>query len=115
MPIIKSTDLVDGQDVTIYVEVDEDSSSTSPYEDLRDASQVISAVRDVFGEGLELVRSCATRVVDKIQQIDEATKPDEFQVQLAIKLGTEVGAILAKMGSEAQMQVTMKWMRKDKE
>ena len=36
---------------------------------------------------------------------------EPYQVQLAIKLNSEVGAFLAKIGGEAQMQVTMKWIR----
>ena len=40
-------------------------------------------------------------------------KPNEFEVQLAIKLNSEVGAALTKFGAEAQMQVTMKWTLKE--
>ena len=36
-----------------------------------------------------------------------------MSVQLAIKLDTEVGALLAKIGTEAQMQVTLEWKNKD--
>jgi hypothetical protein len=110
MPIMKSTTVIDNQEVTIFIEVDDVPVGTNPYEDLRDMSQVISTVRDVFGEGMELARNCAIRAVDGINKIDTAIRPSEFEIQFAIKLNTEVGAILARMGSEAQIQVTMKWV-----
>jgi hypothetical protein len=46
--------------------------------------------------------------------MDDEVKPNEFEVQLAIKLNSEVGAALTKLGGEAQMQVTMKWTLKEK-
>ncbi len=40
-------------------------------------------------------------------------RPSEFEVQLAIKLDSQVGAILAKASAEAQLQVTMKWVKSE--
>lgn len=118
MPIIKDSQVINGQEVTIHIQVDEPlQPAQSPFEDLRDgtggADRVINAVRDLFGDAMELVHSCAIRVVNTIQTIDRSVRPDEFEVQMAIQLNTEVGAILAKMGNEAQLQVTMRWTHKD--
>lgn len=62
---------------------------------------------------MELAHSCAIRVVDTMQKIDKTIRPHEFEVQMAIQLNTEVGAVLAKMGSAAQLLVTMRWTHKD--
>ncbi|NEQ66210.1 MAG: hypothetical protein F6K21_12040 [Symploca sp. SIO2D2] len=119
MPIIKSTSEVDGEQVDIYIEVDQEpevSDSDNPYQDTREniAQKSIKEVGNVFGEGLALSRKCAAQVVNSVNQMNETVKPNEFEVQLAIKLSTEAGAILTKFGGEAQMQVTMKWKLKEK-
>jgi hypothetical protein len=114
MPILKNTQNVNGNDITIYLESDRAFPQESHYDDLRvDAGKVIDAARDVFGDGLELAHSCAARVVESMKNIDKTIRPKEFEVQLSIKLDSEVGAVIAKLGAEAQMQVTMKWVQKD--
>jgi len=119
VPIIKSTSEVEGEQIDIYIEVDEEPEvldSDNPYQDVREsiAKKAIKAVGNVFGDGLALSRRCAREVIHSVNQMDDEVKPNEFEVQLAIKLNTEVGAALTKLGGEAQMQVTMKWTLKEK-
>ena len=119
MPIIKSTSEVEGEQIDIYIEVDEEPQvpdSENPYQDVREsiAKKAIKAVGNVFGDGLALSRRCAREVIHSVNQMDDEVKPNEFEVQLAIKLNSEVGAALTKLGGEAQMQVTMKWTLKEK-
>jgi hypothetical protein len=119
VPIIKSTSEVEGEQIDIYIEVDEEPQvpdSENPYQDVREsiAKKAIKAVGNVFGDGLALSRRCAREVSHSVNQMDDEVKPNEFEVQLAIKLNTEVGAALTKFGGEAQMQVTMKWTLKEK-
>lgn len=110
MPIIKSTSEVDGQPVDIYIEVDKVPDAY--YKDTLGNRQ-IQAVGDVFGDGLALSRQCAGQVFRSVNQLSDAVKPNEFEVQLAIKLSAEGGVpTLTKFGAEAQMQVTMKWTLK---
>ena len=114
MPVIKNDHVIDGETVTIYIEMDQAPTPASPYGDMRGpADKVIAAARDVFGDGLQLANSCAQRVVHAVKEMNNAVRPDEYKVQLAIKLDADVGAVLARFGSEAQMQVTMKWVRKE--
>ena len=119
MPIIKSTSEVEGEQIDIYIEVDEEPEvpdSDNPYQDVREslAKKAIKAVGNLFGDGLALSRRCAREVIRSVNQMDDEVKPNEFEVQLAIKLNSEVGAALTKFGGEAQMQVTMKWTLKEK-
>jgi Trypsin-co-occurring domain 1 len=113
MPIVESINIIDGEEVTIFVEVDNIPTVKSPYENVRsgDTTAVVAAVRDVFGEAMKLTRNCARRVVESIKQMDEATRPEEFEVKLSIKLDSEVGAVIAKASAGAQVEVTMKWMK----
>jgi hypothetical protein len=47
--------------------------------------------------------------MDSVSQMSDSIKPNEFEVQLAIKFDSEMGAFIAKASAGAQMQVTMKW------
>ncbi len=112
MPIVKDETVINGEDVTIYIEVDNLPPTKSPYDNTRSgeaAEKVLADVGDVFGEAMKLTRNCAKRVVDSIKQMDEAIRPEEFEVKLAVKLDSQVGAVIAKASAGAQMEVTLKW------
>jgi Trypsin-co-occurring domain 1 len=111
MPIIESKNVVDGEEVAIYIEVDNLPAAKSPYDNVRsgEASRVIAAAGDVFGEAMKLTQNCAKRVAHSVKQMDEAVRPEELEVKLAIKLDSEVGAVIAKASTGAQIEVTMKW------
>ena len=123
MPVIEST-VKDskGTVATIYIEVDDPhaiitpnpftQTRSNPFEDTRDGEQVVT---DVFNKGMELIRNCAEQIVTTVHKVDQTARPSEFEVQLSIKLDSQVGAILAKTSAEAQLQVTLKWVKKDKE
>jgi hypothetical protein len=113
MPIVRSSEEAEGESVSILVEVDHPPVQPGVYGDVRGggAEKVIEGAQDVFGKGLQLARTCAVQVVENVRKVREDERPDEFQVQLAIKLDAEVGAILTKASAGAQMQVTMTWRR----
>jgi hypothetical protein len=113
MQVYESTELVDGQEITIAIEVDKLPGPEGPYRDLRDGSKSLSAVRDLFGDAMSLAQNSAARVTASMRQMNDAVKPDQFELQLAIKLDTEVGAIIAKSSAGAQLQVKMTWKRKE--
>ena len=117
MPIIKSTQVIDDQEVSIYIEVDhEPKSQASSGAVMRGgrsgtaaAKRVIESAEDLFGDGLKLAENCAAKVVDSIDSMNEKIRPEQVEVQLAIKLDSEVGAVLVKASAGAQMQITLKW------
>lgn len=119
MLVIQNTQKVNGQEVTIYITVDDVPQTQSIYEDLREsipervARKVIKVAHDVFGEGLQLASNCAVRVVESIRDMDEAVRPDEYEVQFGIQLSGEGGASIVKAATEAQLQVSMKWVKKE--
>ena len=73
------------------------------------AEKVIEIARDVYGDGLDLARRCAEQAANRFKDIGQGLKPDEVELQLAIKLDAVLGAMLVKMGAEAQLQVTFRW------
>jgi len=116
MPVLKQTlQGSDGEQI-IYIEVDT-PQAPNPYTEgdiLRwQGSQVVDAARDIFGSGMDLISTCAEQVFRAVQKVDQVLRPTDFEVQLSIKLDSEVGAILAKASAEAQLQVTMKWSKKE--
>ncbi len=97
---------------TIQVEVDGvPDSGGAVYREARGGAgrRVIRATHDLFGEGLALARACAARVAGTLDEIARESGPDELTLQLAIKLDSEVGAVVAKASAGAQLQVTIKW------
>lgn len=73
------------------------------------AARVMEIARDVYGDGLDLARRCAEQAATRFQGIAESARPDEIEVQLAIKLDASLGAILVQSAAEAQLQVTFRW------
>lgn len=113
MPIVQDVQHIDGEEVIIRIEVDTEPAPESVYSDLRgpSAEEVVTKVENLFGQGLVLVHNCAASTVHGITAMNEIIRPDEFEIQFAVKLDAEAGAVLTKAGAEAQMQVTMKWDR----
>jgi hypothetical protein len=117
MPIIKSKQVIDDQEVYIYIEVDHEPKRQAPKRGAMRgggsgkaaAKRVIETAEDLFGDGLELAKNCAAKVVDSIDSMNEKIRPEQVEVQLAIKLDSEVGAVLVKASAGAQMQITLKW------
>jgi hypothetical protein len=121
MPVVKNEHTVNGQPITILIDVHEPQTDESVEQDVssgvlgipQPAEHILQTARDIFGEGLQLAQHCATRVVSSFNDMPDAVRPDEYEVQLAIRLDTELGAVLAKMGTEAQLQVSLRWTRSE--
>jgi len=111
MTIVRDTKIIDGQTIEIHIEVDDVDIQSDPYatQHHRDGNQILEKTNNLFGKGLALARDCAGVVFQTIQDMDTAIRPSEFEIQLAIKLNAETGAIITKLGAEAQLQVKMLW------
>lgn len=101
----------------IYIRVDDRPASgdgvAGVYEGVdtrgNPAARVMEIARDVYGDGLDLARRCAEQAATRFQGIAEGARPDEIEVQLAIKLDASLGAVLVQSSAEAQLQVTFRW------
>jgi hypothetical protein len=116
MAIVGSAERVGDKEVLVLVEVDDlpQGASADDWGETRGdrLKRVIDATRDVFGDGLELARDCALRAADTFDRTMQGDhRPDAFELQLALKLDAEAGAVLTKVGAGAQVQVTLKWNR----
>jgi len=117
MPVIKTDHKMGDEVITINIEVDkvpdENVEGEWNYGNQRGpGDKIVSVAQDMFNDGLQLARNCATAAVTGLKEMNQTVCPDEFGINISIKLDSQFGAVLAKIGSEAQMQVSMKWTRK---
>jgi hypothetical protein len=64
---------------------------------------------------MELIQTCSQQVATTINGLPPWVRPSGCEFQFAIKINGEYGAVLAKVGAEAQFQVTLKWESKDEQ
>jgi hypothetical protein len=108
----------EGADGPVPVEVDAEVSASAGDgldlvfgdEETRDGAgqRVVRVAHDVYTEGLDLARRCAAQAVRRFGELEESLRPDEIELQLAIKLDAGV-ATLVRSGAEAQLQITLRW------
>jgi hypothetical protein len=108
----------DGVDGPIPIEVETDLRPAAQDgldlvygdEETRDgaAQRVVQVARDAYTDALDLARRCAAQAVRRFGELGEDVRPDEIEMQLAIKVDAGVVA-LVKSGAEAQLQVTFRW------
>lgn len=115
MQIAGTTERVGDRDVTILVEVDGDEPAGATAADWGGESRadrmdrVIDTARDVFGDGLALARDCAVRAAHTFDDSMAQHRPDAVELQIALRLDAEAGAVITKVGAGAQLQVKLKW------
>ncbi|MEU4654503.1 CU044_2847 family protein [Streptomyces sp. NPDC023723] len=76
-------------------------------EETRDGAgaRVVRVARDVCTDGLDLARRCAAQAVRRFGELEAAARPDEIEMQLAIKIDAGV-ATLVRRGAEARLEIT---------
>ena len=94
--------------ITILIEVDE-SADEDGWASRGDTLKTITT--DAFSKGMELVRACAEQVAATVSAVSEKARPSQVEVELAIKLSAEAGAMIAKSAGEAQLKVKLQWTR----
>ncbi|MFB4300100.1 CU044_2847 family protein [Actinomadura sp. NTSP31] len=72
------------------------------------AEKVIKLSRPLFAEALDLVESCAEAMHARLEAMTDA-RPDELEMQLAVKLDAKAGAKIVELAGGAQLQVVMRW------
>lgn len=72
------------------------------------ARRVLSGAGDLYGDGLDLARRCATRAMRRLGDLGDGMRPDEIELQVGITFEAGMAAVV-KAGAEAQIQVTFRW------
>ena len=74
--------------------------------------KVVKLARPLFAEALDLVGACADQVAHKLEQMPQDKRPDEMELQFAVRLDARIGASIAGADAGAQLQVSLKWNAK---
>jgi hypothetical protein len=115
MAIVTSS-AADDRGTPVYIEVDTAPSSDGLGEIYGEvgtrahpAARVMDAGRDIYADGLRLARTLAAQAASRLGDLGDGLGPDEVELQLAIRLDAELGAVLVRSRAEAQLQVTFRW------
>ena len=96
----------------IAVEVDEEvaraaGASKGSVPLTKDGGDVLARSPVDFADALKTLKAYAGTVEDLIKGLNFV--PREVSVQVGLKLKGEAGFIIAKAGTEAEMQISLKW------
>lgn len=101
-----------GTEDPIYIEVAAAPAGNGDWDDdtrANPAEKAVAVARDLLGDGVQLARACAQRFTDGLKDLGKGVSPDEVELQLGITLDAELGAVLAKTKTSAQLQITLRW------
>ncbi|MFJ2703131.1 CU044_2847 family protein [Streptomyces sp. NPDC087428] len=86
-----------------------DVDSLYDREETRDAARrALGAAGDLYGDGLDLARRCASQAMRRLGDLGQGLRPDEIELQVGITFEAGMAAVV-KAGAEAQIQVTFRW------
>ncbi|MBY8846055.1 CU044_2847 family protein [Streptomyces sp. SP2-10] len=75
--------------------------------------KVVQLARPLFSEALDLIGSCAEEVHSRFSAMPQERKPQELEMQFAVKLDATVGAKIVEATAGAQFQVVLRWKAED--
>ena len=67
--------------------------------------------REALDDALKTMRKMAKKSVKAIREIHVTERPNTISIAFGLKLSAEGGAVIAKAGVEAAINVTMTWQR----
>jgi len=72
-----------------------------------DATDVIEKSAEALDKAMDTIHHMAERVTTTIKELAES--PSEVQVEFGVKFDAAAGAVIAKLGAEASLTVSLKW------
>ena len=77
--------------------------------------QLINVSRIALNNAMVSVHGMARRVISAMKSINYLDRPDAVEVKFGLKLTTDANAFVVNAGTEAQVEVTIKWEKKIEE
>ena len=71
--------------------------------------KVIQKAKEYFDDKMSQIKAFASSVAKTIENIDG--KPNEVEVEFAVKFGAEAGVIISSISSEANITIKLKWIK----
>jgi len=102
---------VEDDDDVILVEFEDESGLQSVSDD---PNELLEKSKMAIERSMQTIQNMAKKAVKTIQGIPVSERPSKVEFQFGIKMNGEAGAVVAKMGAEAAITVTMTWEHKDK-
>lgn len=93
----------------VYIEaiVDDNGNGVFSNASSGTGNRIFEKAKGYLDEKMLQIRAFVNNIVNCIENSDN--KPDELEVEFAIKFSTEAGAIISSVGSEAGITVKLKW------
>ncbi len=102
--------VVDGVDIFIEVEPVYGSQRTSA------SDKALDQADKALENAKNTITTMGKTLVQAIRSFDEQITPDEFSLEFGLKFNVEGSAVVAKVGAEATLKITMKYVhKKDKD
>ncbi len=98
-----------GEGQTILIEVEEvESEEITPVS--KAPGEIAAKARKTLSEAIDDIAPMVRTLKRKLNAMTDPE--DEVEVKFSVKLSGEIDAVVAKMGSEATYEVTLKWKNK---
>ena len=79
-----------------------------------DPDELLEKSKTAIERSMQTIQGMAKKAITTIQGIPISERPSKVEFQFGIKMNGEAGAVVAKVGAEAAITVTMTWEHKDK-
>lgn len=76
----------------------------------KDPGEIAAEAGISFAKALDNLKPMIQSVKEKVNSMTD--RADEVEVKFSVKLNAEVGAVLTKVGGEANYEITLKWVNK---
>jgi hypothetical protein len=99
------TETKDGK--ILRIEVEDTSKPTTGFTRTKPTNVSTEAVVDAYTQVLDAIAGVATGVLETVQNLDAT--PSSAAIDFAIKINSEVGAMVAKSREDGQFRVSLTW------
>ena len=99
----------DDNDEFVYVEVDEIKSQSESGIIMASKDEEITKISTKFSKALTPIKHVTNNVLNQLKEL--ADSPEEVNIEFGLKLNLETGAVIAKVSSECNLKVNIKWKK----
>ena len=79
------------------------------------SAAMVDRSQEALNKAMGAIRQMAQRVLAVKDSLEVSERPTSIEVEFALKLDSEAGVYIAKVGTEASFNVKLAWERKDDE
>jgi signal transduction histidine kinase len=77
--------------------------------------KVAERSEEAFENAMQTIKTVATRAITAVKEINYSDRPDEIEVDFGLKLTASGGVLISNVGVETQINVKLKWQRKQED